>query len=61
MLPERNKRKILSHHRKAQLLVTLAVALATAAHFLCVLCAPAWEPLAPLAGLLANLVWIWVE
>lgn len=58
LLPQTDK---MTHHRKAQLLVTLAVALATVAHFLCLLCAPWLEPLAPLAGLLANLVWIWVE
>lgn len=53
--------KHLPHHRKAQLLVTVAVGVATVAHFLCGLYAPRLEPLAPLAGLLANLVWIWVE
>lgn len=51
----------MNHHRKAQICVTVAIALATAAHFVCVACAPQLEPLAPLAALGANLVWIWIE
>lgn len=51
----------MTHHRKAQITITVAIAIATLAHFVCQACVPALEPLAPLAGLTANLVWIWIE
>lgn len=51
----------MTKHRRAQVVVTIALAVATAAHFVCVVCAPALEPLAPVAGLAASLVWIWIE
>lgn len=50
-----------SHHRKAQVTVTVAIILSMAAHFACAAWAPSWEPIAPLAGFLANMIWIWVE
>ncbi len=41
--------------------VTLVVAVATAAHFITEALAPSLTAVSPLAGLAANLFWIWSE
>jgi hypothetical protein len=51
----------MTHHRKAQVAVTVSILIATAAHFVCSVCAPQYQHVAPIAGLASSLLWIWIE
>lgn len=51
----------LPRHRKCQLIVTVAISLAVAAHYLILWLAPEWINAAPLVGAAASILWIWVE
>ncbi len=48
-------------HRKCQLIVTVAILVAMVAHYGLEFFLPQYKVLAPLAGALASLVWVWVE
>lgn len=50
-----------TRHRKCQLIVTVAITLAVATHYIFLWLAPEWINWAPLAGGLASLLWIWLE
>lgn len=52
---------VISRHRKAQIVITVAVALAVGAHYVMELFLPEYKAFAPLAGAFASLVWIWIE
>lgn len=51
----------MTKHRRAQVIVTVGIFLATVVHFLCSAFAPHLQDVAPLAGLGASLIWIWIE
>jgi hypothetical protein len=47
--------------RRHHIGITIAVVLATAAHYACEALAPGLSGLSPIIGLGANLIWIWSE
>ena len=48
-------------HKRAQLLVTLAIGLVGVTHVIATEFYPTLVPFTPLAGFGANLMWIWIE